>query len=132
MNTYWDSSALLDAILEIGNARQTFDKSGSKFTRCHALAETFSHQTGGKLGWRMLAEDTAKIIAEFTKHMTIVSLDSKQTLDALLQTRSRGVRGGGIHDFLHAYAAELNGCERIITGNIPDFEHVTDLEVVPP
>ena len=64
--------------------------------------------------------------------MTIVSLARDETMEALLQTRKRGIRGGAIHDFLHAYAAEVNGCERLVTGNISDFQRVTKLNVVAP
>ena len=57
---------------------------------------------------------------------------TKGNARGLVQTHKRGVRGGAIHDFLHAYAAELHGCNRIVTNNVSDFEQVTELEVVSP
>ena len=86
MKTYWDTSALLNAILEIQDARKSFDRTDEKLTRCHALAETFSHLTGGKLGWRMLPGEAASTVAEMAKKMTIVSLGPKETREALVQT----------------------------------------------
>lgn len=132
MKTYWDSSALIDAVLNKPSARMQFDDQPQKFTRCHTLAESFSHLTGGRLGRRIPAEDAADVLRKFSKEMTIISLDNEETLDALRQAKKRGVRGGAVHDFLHAYAAELHGCKKIFTGNVSDFVAVTDLEVAQP
>ena len=55
-----------------------------------------------------------------------------ETLAALAQCRKRGVRGGAVHDFLHAYAAELHECKTIFTGNTADFIAVTGLKVLKP
>ncbi len=132
MKSYWDSSALIDAMLDQLAAVKTFETEPQKVTRCHTFAETFSHLTGGRLGFRMDADEVAAKLATLAKEMTVISLDGKETLDALSQARKRGVRGGAVHDFLHAYAAELHGCEKIFTGNISDFEAVTDLAVIQP
>jgi hypothetical protein len=70
----------LDAILEAGGASTFFHESAEKVTRCHTLAECFSHLTGGRLGFRMLPGDAARRIAEFAGRMTIISLNPEQTL----------------------------------------------------
>jgi hypothetical protein len=132
MKNYWDTDALLDAILEIGNARDLFDTTDGKTTRCHTFAEAFSQLTGGRLAVRMLPGDAAKKLSSIAKNMTVVSLSEKETLDALMETNSRGVRGGAVHDFLHVYAAELHGCKKIFTGNVGDFSPLTDLEIEAP
>jgi len=131
MKSYWDSSALIEAILDLHPARSNFSTETQKFTRCHALAECFSHLTGGRLGRRIDATEAATVLQKFSDKMTVVSLNARETLDALNQAKKRGVRGGAIHDFLHAYAAELHDCKKIYTGNAGDFAAVTKLEIVP-
>lgn len=64
--------------------------------------------------------------------MTIVELDENQAMTALDQAEKRGVRGGGVHDYLHAIAAETNGAKKIITYNQGDFAAVTKLTVEKP
>ena len=132
MKTYWDASALVDVILKTQTACQAFDRAADKVTRCHTLAEAFSILTGGRLGWRMLPRDASKTIRELAEQMTIVSLSSTESLKALAQAHARGVRGGAIHDFLHACAAEWHGCKQIITLNTSDFRAVSDLRAVAP
>lgn len=50
MKTYWDSSALIEVILNQPSARSRFLSEQNKITRCHTLAESFSQLTGGRLG----------------------------------------------------------------------------------
>ena len=132
MRTYWDTSALLDVILDIGNASHSFRQTPERITRCHTLAETFSQLTGGKLGFRMLPIHATLKIAELASAMTVLSLTPEQTLAALTETNRRGVRGGAIHDFLHVYAAEIHDCVQIVTGNLSDFQRLTTLKVIAP
>ncbi len=132
MKSYWDSSALIDVILNQPAARSRFLSERDKVTRCHTLAESFSQLTGGRLGHKLAPDIAADIVRRFAEQMTIVSLNDKETLAALAQCRKRGVRGGAVHDFLHAYAAELHECKTIFTGNTADFIAVTGLKVLKP
>ena len=48
-------------------------------------------------------------------------------LDALTLARKRGVRGGRVHDFMHAVAAEKSGATELLTADRNDFETLTSL-----
>jgi predicted nucleic acid-binding protein len=49
----------------------------------------------------------------------------------LKQAQKRGVRGGRVHDYLHARAAEKAGAEELLTTDQYDFASLTDrVEVV--
>ncbi len=50
----------------------------------------------------------------------------KETLAALKQARKRGVRGGRVHDFLHALAAEKSGAKKLLTLDRNDFDQLVD------
>jgi hypothetical protein len=61
------------------------------------------------------------MISELTASVALVELDGKDTLAALSVCQESGVRGGLVHDFLHAAAAEKVGAEGILTLNGRDF-----------
>jgi predicted nucleic acid-binding protein len=62
-----------------------------------------------------------------------VELDEKETLDALATSRKHGVRGGQIHDYLHAIAARKAGASTIYTFNTDDFRNLgLPLKILPP
>jgi predicted nucleic acid-binding protein len=131
MNAYWDSSALVEAVQNLGVRKALRKLSG--FTRPHALAEVFSTLTGGRLGYRCQPDDAAKIGKELALDLRFVELDEKETLDALATSRKHGVRGGQIHDYLHAIAARKAGASTIYTFNTDDFRNLgLPLKILPP
>lgn len=119
MKSYWDSSALVAACQDEG-VRDRLDAEGG-FTRLHGFAEVFSTLTGGRLGFRVNATDAVQLISELREGLHEVELSSEDLLAALGDAESKGVRGGRVHDFLHAVAAVKAGCERIWTLNGSDF-----------
>lgn len=119
MSAYWDSSALIEA-LQVAAARKRLEAEGG-ITRPHALAEIYSTLTGGRLGFRCLPDDATRLIDDLAKHLRFVELDAPETLRALARCRRQGVRGGLVHDFLHATAAEKAGAALILTLNQGDF-----------
>jgi predicted nucleic acid-binding protein len=138
MKVYWDTSALLEVILGVPAALSAFNAPHERITRAHTLAEAFSQLTGGRMtdaaGARvqLAPNDAARAIAERAVQMEIVSLSGEQILTALKRAQKKAVRGGAIHDFLHATAAELNGADRIYTLNLKDFRPVTSVTVRAP
>lgn len=94
-------------------------------TRTHALAETFSALTSGNLALRVSADVAARMVADLAQDLEFVDLSSAEVLAALEQTRRRGVRGGRVHDFLHAVAAEKSGAEQLLTTDEHDFESLS-------
>jgi predicted nucleic acid-binding protein len=119
MKAYWDSSALVEAVQNLGVRKALRKVSG--FTRPHALAEVFSTLTGGRLGYRCQPDDAAKIGRELATDLQFVELGEQETLHALATSRKHGVWGGQIHDYLHAIAARKAGALTIYTFNTGDF-----------
>ncbi len=63
----------------------------------HALTETFSTLTGGRLGFRVSASDAAMLLRQrITPKLRTVVLDSEDLFAAFDEAEGRGVRGGAI------------------------------------
>lgn len=131
MIPYWDASALIEAIQNLG-VRKALRRSGG-FTRPHTYAEVFSTLTGGRLGFRCPANEASKIAGELASDLQTVELDGKETLAALAAAHKHGVRGWQTHDFLHAAAARQAGAEVLYTLNSGDFESLhLPIRIEPP
>jgi len=90
--------------------------------RPHALSETFSTLTGGRLAIRISAEDAAKILRQqMAPRLKISELSESDLLEAFDESQRRGVRGGAIYDFLHLVAARKAGAKKFYTLNLDDF-----------
>jgi predicted nucleic acid-binding protein len=121
MIRYWDSSALIDAIHDSDVLSKALESGQSNVTRPHALAEVFSTLTGGRLGFKYQADDAARLIEELTQGFAFVDLTADEVKSALLQCQAKGVRGGRVHDWLHAVAARKSGASELLTDNLADF-----------
>ncbi len=125
MKAYWDSSALVEATEEEALRVRLRNEGG--ITRTHALAEVFSALTGGRnLGIRLDAAHAALMVENLAMDLEFYDLTPLETLRALKQARKRGVRGGRVHDYLHAVAAENAGAERLLTADKNDFNSLVD------
>jgi predicted nucleic acid-binding protein len=124
MKAYWDSSALVAAAADFALRARLRQERG--ITRTHALAEIFSALTGGNLAIRLEADAAADPVDNLAQDLDFVDLTAKEVLAALKLARKRGVRGGRVHDFLHAIAAENSGAEELLTADKHDFESLTD------
>ncbi len=71
----------------------------------------------------------AETIEHLAQDLDFVDLLAQDVVSALKQARSKGVRGGRVHDSLHAVAAEKSGATRLITLDRNDFADSTRLEV---
>lgn len=119
MPSYWDSSALLNALCsEPVKARLS---SGEHLTRSHAFVETFRHLSGRGLplkdGTRVAVtpSDAAVMIIKLSGKFKTRNLTNEETLTALNDAQSRGVTGRMVHDWLHVRAAKLAGADVVIT-----------------
>lgn len=131
MKRYWDASALVDALHETRAEQKALEP--DQWTRSHALAETFSTLTSGRLGFQYLRDDAAALIREITAGMNFVELDATETLKALEAAQTRGVRGGRVHDWIHARAAQKANVAELVTDNFADFAGLEDgFSVLPP
>ena len=120
MKIYWDSSALVAATME-RRLRDRLTGEGG-VTRAHSLTEVFSTLTGSRLGFRVDAADAALVVRELAECVDLVEVSSSDVLQALDEARSLGVRGGRVHDYLHAVAARLAECTTLLTLNTGDFD----------
>jgi hypothetical protein len=96
--------------------------------RPHALAEAFSALTGNPVT-RVDANDASEFIATLAHSPDFVEISAPEILLALKQARRKGVRGGRVHDFPHAVAAEKSGAEKILTLDRNDCSGITHLPV---
>ena len=124
MRRYWDSSALLDAFFDSRIERLV--REPDQWTRPHTLAEMFSTLTGGRLGGQFHPADASAIVEELTETMNFVELDAKEVQAALDLADKRGVRGGNVHDWIHARAAKKAGVAVLLTDNFTDFHNLAD------
>lgn len=89
----------------------------------HALAETFSILTGGRHGRRLSAAAAARLIEQsLLPFVQTQALTGKDTMAALAECESRGVRGGAIYDWLHLAAARKAGAEVFLTLDLRDLQ----------
>ena len=119
MKPYWDSSALVQTVLDDGTHERLKREGG--FTRTHTLSETFSVLTG-RAHLRMEANAAHKTIQEIARHLEFVDLTADEILAALAHAQKRGVRGGRVHDYVHALAAKKSGATSLLTLDKNDFD----------
>jgi predicted nucleic acid-binding protein len=119
MKGYWDSSALVKATMNPLLRSQIESDRG--FTRSHSLAEVFSALTAGNLSIRLDADDAANVVISLLAHLDFVEITAVEIGDALKAAKRKGVRGGRVHDYLHAIAAEKSGAAELLTCDRNDF-----------
>lgn len=124
MKYYWDSSALVEASADLVLRRRLRTDGG--ITRTHSLAECFSALTAGGLAVRLDADAAAQMVNNLAADLEFVDLSAAEVLSALKQARKRGVRGGRVHDFLHAVAADKSNAVRLLTLDEHDFDLLLD------
>jgi predicted nucleic acid-binding protein len=126
MKAYWDSSALVETFNDSKmKARLENERA---FTRPHSLAETFASLTGNPAA-RISADNAAAVIESISRSLDFVEITGPEVVRALKTARQKGVRGGRVHDYLHAVAAEKSGAKKILTLDQNDFSGITSLPV---
>jgi predicted nucleic acid-binding protein len=89
----------------------------------------FSTLTGGNLAFRLGADEAAKTVANLASDLDFQNLTAADVLKAFKDARKKGVRGGRIHDYLHAVAAEKSGARKLLTLDKNDFKGLTTVEI---
>jgi predicted nucleic acid-binding protein len=74
----------------------------------------------------MDAQEAAETLENLAADLEFVDLSAGETLAALKQARRRGIRGGRVHDFMHARAAEKSGATDLLTLDENDFKSLVD------
>lgn len=120
-----DTSVLVAAMIEseAGHAAsRTLIVSGGMGMYAHGIAETFSTLTGGRKPFRMGAENAHSLLEDhFIPRLEITGLTPAETLRAMRDSSSRGVRGGAVFDYLHLMAARKAKAARLYTLNLAHF-----------
>ncbi|MBB5032667.1 type II toxin-antitoxin system VapC family toxin [Prosthecobacter vanneervenii] len=89
----------------------------------HALLETFSTLTGGKLGMKVDADVVAQLLSlTVIPRVHLVELSAEDILKALRVARKHGVRGGAVYDYVHLVAARKAEVTELYTVNLTDFQ----------
>jgi predicted nucleic acid-binding protein len=127
MSTYWDSSAVVEACHSPVLRARLHREQG--LTRTHTLAEVFSTLTGGNLSFRLDADEAARTVASLAADLEFHDLTAVEILKALKEARKKGVRGGRVHDYLHAVAAQKSGAKKLLTLDKNDFDDLTAVEI---
>ncbi len=81
MNSYWDSSALIEACNNPVLRARLHRERG--LTRTHTLAEVFSTLTGGNLAFRLDADAPAQTVANLGGDLEFHNLSAPNVLKAL-------------------------------------------------
>lgn len=129
MSTYWDSSALVESIFEPSLQIRLRQEHG--VTRPHTLAEVFAVLTGNPQN-RIEADSATALVWQLANCLDFVELTAAEMLAALKSARKLGIRGGRVHDYFHAVAAEKSGAKKILTLDKDDFSGITEvaLEII--
>jgi hypothetical protein len=129
MSVLLDSSVLIAALApdEVRHSEcLSLLKQGGNVVYAHAILETFSTLTGGRLGVRADADLAAQLLNEtILPRVQVIELNTSELLAALQQAKRRGVRGGAIYDFMHLVAARKAGVEKLYSLNVRDFQHLS-------
>ena len=128
MSALLDSSVLVAALasdeLQHGECLSLLLKGGN-IIYSHALLETFSTLTGGKLGVRVTADLAVRMLSETVlPRVSVIELSSAEIIAALAIAQSRGVRGGSVYDYMHLVVARKANASVIVTLNMHDFLHL--------
>lgn len=124
MKRYWDTSALVNALHDARLEQKILEL--DQWTRPHSLVEAFSTLTGGRLGFKYAPEDAAAMLKEIAIGLNFTELDAHHTLAALALAKKHGIRGGRVHDWMHARAAAKAGVSILVTDNLADFAGTED------
>jgi len=119
MKVYWDSSALVEATINPQLRTRLRHEKG--LTRTHALAEIFAALTGNPQ-FRFDADYATLTVEELAEDLEFTDLSSAEVISALKTAKRKGVRGGRVHDLLHAAAADKSGAKELLTIDTNDFE----------
>ncbi len=99
---------------------------GGNVIHAHAILETFSTLTGGRLGVRVGVDFVMQLLTEtILPRVQVVELNVEEITAALRLAKKQGVRGGGVYDYMHLVAARKARAKVLYTINLSDFTHLS-------
>jgi predicted nucleic acid-binding protein len=125
LNTFVDTSVVVASLDPDEPHHAACDRlmaAGGHALYVHALAETFSILTGGRLGRRVNAAVATRLLDQSVlPFVSVQSLSGKDILAALSECEARGVRGGAVYDLLHLAAARKAKAAVLVTLDARNF-----------
>ncbi len=135
MKFFWVTSAVINAAVSRTVESRLEAKADEHVARLHMFYEFFSTMTGrGVMGkdasgqtLKILFDgnDAAEWLKEFSGKVTLVEIDSKESLDALAKAQSLSVQGAHVYDYAHALAAVKAKADTVLTRNEKHFKGLT-------
>ena len=132
--TYFDTSVLVAVILtshpQHKQCLAVFEGTRERITCAHAFAEAFSTLTAF---YKVPNDVAAELVLGLEGSVRVTALTLGDYKTALIESRQRGVMGGGIYDSLHATHARRLSATKVVTRNPGHFQHVApDMEIIVP
>ena len=139
MRVLFDTSVLVPAVVDqLANHEAALDAllgytAGEHAGYCstHALAECYATLTALPLRRRVLPAEARQLVEEsILGRLTAVPLTRDDYLDAVRRVSHAGLASGVVYDALHVCCAERIPVDRILTGNLTDFERLRPAGIV--
>jgi len=135
MLTYWDTSAVLNAI--ISPAVESRLDTGNHVTRLHTLSEIFAIATGRGIPVRgvflqLTPRDCAAWLKKFAARVELVDLDRAEILDGIVKADASQIRGKGVFDYLHALLSNKVKADELLTRDTLNFQRLAKAKIVWP
>lgn len=133
MKTFFDTSVLVAAVVDQlpqhERARSFLLRELAEGVCCcstHVLAECYATLTALPLKRRVQPLEARALIEEnFVEKLALLNLGSEHYRDALRKVSDLGLRSGVVYDALHLCCAESEGCEKLATFNLKDFNRLS-------
>lgn len=91
----------------------------------HALAETFATLTALPVTPRVTPAEAERIVRETVLPIAqVVPLTAEDYAAVLARIGGLGLGSGAVYDALHVRAAEIAGCDELVTFNVRDFRRM--------
>jgi predicted nucleic acid-binding protein len=132
MKRFLDSSVLVESCLSASPnyaAADALVNGGHATTSAHALAEAYA-TLSGDARLRIAPADAAAMVEDLADRLDVQSMSAAEYRKMISSAPTKGVRGGGIYDTLHAQTARLRHCTEIHTLNVGHFRHVAPVMTV--
>jgi hypothetical protein len=132
MLTYWDTSAVLNAV--VSPAVEAWLDTGKHVTRLHTITEIFAIATGRGIPVKgvflqLTPEDCAAWLRKFAARVELADLDKTEMLDALDKAEAKQVRGKGVFDYLHALLSDRVQADELLTRDTLNFQRLAMAKV---
>jgi predicted nucleic acid-binding protein len=127
---FFDSNVLISASISghvhhaASHARLALLRRSGGACASHSLAEAYNTLTAYPKGYGIPAADASRILQQVSELYTLVSLTSKETLEAIENAALLGLTGGIVYDALLIACARKIDARVIYTNNVKHFRRI--------